>query len=77
MIDKLKVCFYILISDRYAVFTTTKTGIGNWEKAFSSLRNVTAAFLMNAIQIIRETAEEYKQNSETVLNEIDNEQTNN
>lgn len=76
MINKLKACLYILLAKRYAVFTVDETKRKGNRFAYSTLMNANAPFLTAIVSFIRDTLRQQKDFSETILNEIDNEQRN-
>ena len=75
MIDKLKACFYILLAKQYVVFTADRTNA--YKRTYSEIYGANKAFLAAVVSYIRNVAERHAKESNELLNEIDNEQTNN
>lgn len=75
MIDKLKACFYILLAKQYVVFTADRVNAHS-KRTYSGIYSANKAFLAAVVFYIRDVAERHRNESNELLNEIDNEQRN-
>lgn len=75
MINKLKACFYILLAKQYVVFTADRTNA--YKRTYSEIYGANKAFLAAVVSYIRNVVQKHWDESNELLNEIDNEQTNN
>ncbi len=75
MIDKLKACFYILLAKQYVVFTADRYYAYS-KRTYAEMYKANKAFLAAVISYIRDVAERHRDESNELLNEIDNEQRN-
>lgn len=76
MIDKLKACFYILLAKQYVVFTADKVNAYS-KRTHAEIYGANKAFLAAAVSYIRDVVKQHWNETNELLNEIDNEQTNN
>ena len=74
MIDKLKACFYILLAKQYVVFTADRANA--YKRTYAGMHKANKAFLAAVVFYIRDVAERHRNESNEILNEIDNEQRN-
>ena len=74
MIDKLKACFYILLAKQYVVFTADRANA--YKRTYAEMHKANKAFLAAVVFYIRDVAERHRNESNEILNEIDNEQRN-
>lgn len=75
MINKLKACFYILLAKQYVVFTADRVNAHS-KRTYSGIYSANKAFLAAVVSYIRDMAERHRDESNELLNEIDNEQRN-
>lgn len=75
MIDKLKACFYILLAKQYVVFTADRVNAHS-KRTYAEMHKANKAFLAAVVFYIRDVAERHRNESNEILNEIDNEQRN-
>lgn len=74
MINKLVSCFYILLAKQYVVFTADKYKVN--KKTYCEIYQANKAFLAAVVSYIRSVAVKHRDDSNELLNEIDNEQRN-
>ena len=75
MIDKLKACFHILLAKQYVVFTADRVNAHS-KRTYAEMHKANKAFLAAVVFYIRDVAERHRNESNEILNEIDNEQRN-
>ena len=75
MIDKLKACLYILLSKQYVVFTADRYN-AHTKRTYAEINSANKAFLAAVVSYIRDVAKRHRDESNELLNEIDNEQRN-
>ena len=75
MIDKLQACFYILLAKQYVVFTADRYKVHS-KRTYAEIYGANKAFLAAVVSYIRDVAKRHRDESNELLNEIDNEQRN-
>ena len=75
MINKLKACLYILLAKQYVVFTADRVNAHS-KRTYAEMHKANKAFLAAVVFYIRDVAERHRNESNEILNEIDNEQRN-
>lgn len=75
MINKLKACFYILLAKQYVVFTADRNNAHS-KRTYFEIYRANKAFLAAVVSHIRDMAKRHRDESNELLNEIDNEQRN-